>query len=73
MRSITATAGLLKDNNLIMISEVLVNMITDVKGTKELRDVYSLAIRNTIAELNDKAAVKLIKIAFPRLMTGIKS
>ena len=71
VRSIQLTAGILKDNNLIMIAETLANMVTDPNGTKEVRDVYSLAIRSTITELNNRAASKLIRSVFPKLQAGL--
>ena len=73
VRSIQKTATILKDSNLIMIVETLAQMVTDPKGTKEVRDVYSLAIRNTLQELNDKSAVKLIRTIYPKFVIGMQT
>lgn len=71
VRSIQKTASILKDNNLILIVETLADKVIDPNGTKEVRDVYSLAIRSTVQELNDKAAVKLIKSVNQKFMYGL--
>jgi hypothetical protein len=73
VRSIQSTASILKDSNLIMIVETLAQMVTDPKGSKEVRDVYALAIRNTIQELNDKSAVKLIRTIYPKFIIGMQT
>jgi hypothetical protein len=59
VRSIQKTAGILKENNLIDIVHKLTQMVIGA-GSKDVRDVYSLAIRSTIQELNDQAAIRLI-------------
>jgi hypothetical protein len=59
VRSIQKTAGILKENNLIDIVDKLTQMVIGA-GSKDVRDVYSLAIRSTIQELNDQAAIRLI-------------
>jgi hypothetical protein len=59
VRSIQKTAGILKENNLIDIVDKLTQMVLGA-GSKDVRDVYSLAIRSTIQELNDQAAIRLI-------------
>jgi hypothetical protein len=59
VRSIQKTAGILKENNLIDIVHKLIQMVLGA-GSKDVRDVYSLAIRSTIQELNDQAAIRLI-------------
>ena len=60
VRSIQKTAGILKENNLIdIIVHKLIQMVLGA-GSKDVRDVYSLAIRSTIQELNDQAAIRLI-------------
>lgn len=71
VRSIQRTASILKDNNLILIVETLADKVVDAKGTKEVRDVYALAIRSTIQELTDKAAVKLIRSINHKFMQGL--
>jgi len=59
VRSIQKTAGILKENNLIDIVDKLTQMVLGA-GSIDVRDVYSLAIRSTIQELNDQAAIRLI-------------
>jgi hypothetical protein len=53
-----------------MIVETLADMVIDA-GKKEVRDIYSLAIKSTIQELRDSAAVTMIKTVHPRIMKGL--
>lgn len=48
-------------------------MVTDPKSSKEMREVYALAIRNTIQELNDKSAIKLIRTIYPKFIIGMQT
>ena len=41
-------------------------------GSKDVRDVYSLAIRSTVQELNDQAAARLIPPVLVNLQKGLK-
>jgi hypothetical protein len=43
-----------------------------VEGEKETRDIYSLAIRSIINELNEEYAVSMIKSVYPRLLKGMQ-
>lgn len=42
-----------------------------VEGEKETRDIYSLAIRSIISELNEEYAISMIKAVYPRLIKGM--
>ena len=44
-----------------------------VEGEKETRDIYSLAIRSIINELNEDYAVSMIRSVYPRLIKGMQS
>ena len=71
VRSIQKTAGILKENNLIDIVDKLTQMVIGT-GSKDVRDVYSLAIRSTIQELNDQAAIRLIPPVLANLLKWLK-
>jgi hypothetical protein len=43
-----------------------------VEGEKETRDIYSLAIRSIINEINEEYAVTMIKSVYPRLLKGMQ-
>lgn len=49
----------------------LSSMVID-SNKKEVRDIYSLAIRNTIQELNDNSAMNTIKVVYPNLIKGLR-
>lgn len=55
VKCIQKTAGYLKESNLRLIVETLADMVVD-STKKEVRDIYSLAIRSTIQELKDNSA-----------------
>lgn len=42
-----------------------------VEGEKETRDIYSLAIRSIITEINDECAVYMIKTVYAKLIKGM--
>lgn len=42
-----------------------------VEGEKETRDIYSLAIRSIISEINEEYAIAMIKVVYARLMKGM--
>ncbi len=42
-----------------------------VEGEKETRDIYSLAIRSIIAEINEEFAVGMIKAVYSKLIKGM--
>jgi hypothetical protein len=44
-----------------------------VEGEKETRDIYSLAIRSIISEINEEYAIAMIKAVFPKLLKGMSS
>lgn len=44
-----------------------------VEGEKETRDIYSMAIRSTINELNDESAIAMVRSLYPRLIKGLAS
>lgn len=41
-----------------------------VTGEKEVRDIYSLAIRGIIGEISDDNAQSMIKAVYPKLIQG---
>jgi len=55
-----------------MIVEKLAEMVTG-EGKKDVRDVYSLAIRSTIQELKDKEAANMIRTIYIKLIKGLKT
>jgi fructose-bisphosphate aldolase class 1 len=50
VKCIQQTASIITEQNLVMIVEKLADMVID-SSKKEVRDIYSLAIRSTIQEL----------------------
>ena len=42
-----------------------------VEGEKETRDIYSLAIRSIITEINEEYAVAMIKAVYSKLIKGM--
>jgi len=54
-----------------MVVEKLTDMILDT-GKKEVRDIYSLAIRSTIQEIGENEAANLIRTIYPKLIKGVK-
>lgn len=38
-----------------------------------MRDIYSLAIRTSLSELKDQAAVNMIRAVYPKLKNGLRS
>jgi len=52
-----------------MIAEKMAERV--VEGEKETRDIYSLAMRSIINELNDEYAIAMIKNVYPRLLKGM--
>jgi hypothetical protein len=46
-------------------------MVIDA-NKKEVRDIYSLAIRSTIQELQENSAMNMIKAVNPKLVRGLK-
>lgn len=55
-----------------MIVETLADKVVG-DGKKDVRDVYSLAIRSIIHQLHDMAAVNMIRAVYPKLMKGLKT
>ena len=70
VKCIQRTAGILKEQNLRQIVERLSEMVVDA-GKKEVRDIYSLAIRSTIQELKENSAQDMIKAVYPKFATGL--
>jgi len=70
VKSIQKTASILKEANLVMIVETLADMVID-SNKKEVRDIYSLAIRSTIQELKENAAMNMIRAVYPKLFKGL--
>jgi hypothetical protein len=44
-----------------------------IEGEKETRDIYSLAIRSIINEINEEYAVAMIKSVYFRLIKGMNA
>ena len=42
-----------------------------VEGEKETRDIYSLAIRSIISEINEEYAIAMIKAVYAKLIKGM--
>jgi len=61
----------IKERNLIMIVEKMAERV--VEGEKETRDIYSLAIRSIISEINDEYAIGMIKIVYAKLIKGMNT
>jgi len=61
----------MSESNLVMVVEKLTDMILDT-GKKEVRDIYSLAIRSTIQEIGENEAANLIRTIYPKLIKGVK-
>lgn len=43
-----------------------------VEGDKETRDIYSMAIRSIISEINEECAIAMIKSINPKLLKGMQ-
>jgi tagatose-1,6-bisphosphate aldolase len=71
VKCITRIAGILKESNLRSIIETLSDMVIDANN-KNVRDIYSLAIKSTIKELKDNSAQDMIKAINPKLVKGLK-
>jgi len=56
-----------------MIVETLADIIIDTNQPKEVRDIYSLAMRSSMTELNDEAAKQMIGAVLPKLKNGVNS
>mmetsp|Transcript_14247 Transcript_14247/g.24233 ORF Transcript_14247/g.24233 Transcript_14247/m.24233 type:complete len:247 (-) Transcript_14247:3045-3785(-) len=72
VKSIQQIAPIIKEQNLVLIVESLASDVVDSKK-KEVRDIFSLAIRSTIDELKDQAAMNMIKTVYPKLEKGLQS
>mmetsp|Transcript_38943 Transcript_38943/g.59192 ORF Transcript_38943/g.59192 Transcript_38943/m.59192 type:complete len:184 (+) Transcript_38943:65-616(+) len=71
VKSIQQIAPIIKEQNLVMIVENLSGMVVD-SNKKEVRDIFSLAIRSTIDELKGQSALNMIKTVHPKLLSGIQ-
>jgi cullin-associated NEDD8-dissociated protein 1 len=72
VKCIQKTASILREQYLRLLVESLSDMVVD-SNKKEVRDIYSLAIRSTIQELKETAAADMIKAVYPKLSRGLKS
>jgi len=70
VKSIQKIAPIIQEMNLVMIVETLASMVVD-SNKKEVRDIFSLAIRSTIDELKDASANNMIKAVYPKLFKGL--
>lgn len=69
VKCIQKIASRIREKNLVMIVEKMAERV--VEGEKETRDIYSLAIRSIISEINDEYAIGMIKTVYPKLIGGI--
>ena len=69
VKCIQKIASRVREKNLVMIVEKMAERV--VEGEKETRDIYSLAIRSIVSEINDEYAVGMIRTVYPRLVLGI--
>ncbi len=69
VKCIQKIASRIREKNLIMIVEKMAERV--VEGEKETRDIYSLAIRSIISEINEEYATAMIKIVYQRLIKGM--
>jgi hypothetical protein len=53
-----------------MIVEKMADRV--VEGEKETRDIYSLAIRSIISEINEEYALAMIKAIYAKLIKGLE-
>lgn len=54
---------------MLMIVEKMAERV--VEGEKETRDIYSLALKSIISEINDEYAIGMIKVIYQRLVKGL--
>ena len=73
VKSIQQVASIIRENNLVMIVESLAQMVISSNDSKDVRDIYSLAIRSTIQELKETAATNMIRTVYPKLKIGLQS
>ena len=69
VRCIQKISQRIREKNLIMIVDKMAERV--VEGDKETRDIYSLAIRSIIGEINEEYAIAMIKAVYPRLIKGL--
>lgn len=61
----------MNEPNLVLIIDTLAEKVIDA-SKKEVRDIYSLAIRSTIIELRENSAINMIKSVYPKLLKGLR-
>lgn len=71
VKCIQKIATKIREKNLIMIVEKMAERV--VEGEKETRDIYSLAIRSIINEINEEYAIAMIRSVYPRLIKGMSA
>jgi hypothetical protein len=71
VKCIQKIATKIREKNLVMVVEKMSERV--VKGEKETRDIYSMAIRSIINEINEEYAIACIKNVYPRLIEGMGS
>jgi hypothetical protein len=52
--------------------ETLADMVVDA-NKKEVRDIYSLAIRSTVHELKEHSVQDMIRAVYPKLLKGLRA
>ena len=68
VKCIQKIAPRIREKHLLTIVEELAQIV--VTGEKEVRDIYSLAIRGIIGEISDDNAQSMIKAVYPKLIQG---
>ena len=68
VKCIQKIAPRIREKHLLIIVEELAQIV--VTGEKEVRDIYSLAIRGIVGEISDDNAQSMIKTVYPKLIQG---
>jgi hypothetical protein len=71
VKCIQKIATKVREKNIIMVVEKMAERV--VEGDKETRDIYSMAIRSIINEINEEYAIAMIKTVYTRLLKGMSS
>jgi len=71
VKCIQKIATKIREKNLVLIVEKMSERV--VQGEKETRDIYSMAIRSIINEINEEYAITTVKSIYPRLIKGMSA
>jgi cullin-associated NEDD8-dissociated protein 1 len=72
VKCIQKVSGVIRESNLLMILEKLVDQILSAEKV-ETRDINSIAIRSSFNEVQESSAEKVIKTIQPKLQQGINN